>query len=84
MSTVAVRELRKNTADVLRRVEAGETITIIDNGIEVADLVPIRRTKRRFIPKDEFFRDAAFADPGLRHDLAQLVGETTEDLPPNR
>lgn len=84
MSTVAVRELRNHTADVLRRVEAGESITITVNGVEVANLVPIRRTKRRFIPKEEFLRTLRQADPGLRDDLALLVGETTDDLGPIR
>jgi prevent-host-death family protein len=84
MSTVAVRELRNHTADVLRRVEAGESITITVNGVEVANLVPVHRTKRRFIPKEEFLRTLRQADPGLRDDLALLAGETTDDLGPIR
>ena len=84
MTTVAVRELRNNTADVLRRVEAGESVTITVNGVEVATLVPVKRSKRRFIPKEEFFRTLRQADPGLRDDLALLAGDTTDDLKPFR
>lgn len=84
MTTVPVRELRNHTADVLRRVEAGESVTITVNGVEVATLVPVRRGKRRYIPTEEFFRRARFADPGLRDDLARLAGDTTDDLDPIR
>jgi len=82
MSVVPVRELRNNTADVLRRVERGESVTISVNGVEVASLVPIRRGKRRSIPRDEFLRTIRYADPGLTDDLAALVGDTTDDLGP--
>ena len=43
MATVAQRELRNDTAAVLRRVQAGETVRITSNGRPVADLVPIQR-----------------------------------------
>lgn len=84
MSVVPVRELRNNTADVLRRVERGESVTISVNGVEVASLVPIRRGKRRSIPREEFLRTFRFADPGLREDLAEFAGDTTDDLGPIR
>lgn len=85
MTDVAVRELRNNTADVIRRVQAGEEITITVNGVQVADLVPVHhRRKRRSIPKEEFLRNLRQADPGLRDDLARLAGDTTDDLDPIR
>jgi prevent-host-death family protein len=43
MATVPQRELRNDTAAVLRRVEAGETVRITSNGRPVADLVPVER-----------------------------------------
>jgi prevent-host-death family protein len=43
MATVPQRELRNDTAGVLRRVEAGETLRITSNGRPVADLVPVER-----------------------------------------
>jgi prevent-host-death family protein len=43
MATIPQRELRNDTAAVLRRVEAGETVRITSNGRPVADLVPVER-----------------------------------------
>jgi prevent-host-death family protein len=43
MATIPQRELRNDTAGVLRRVEAGETVRITSNGRPVADLVPVER-----------------------------------------
>ncbi|MGO1977587.1 type II toxin-antitoxin system Phd/YefM family antitoxin [Brachybacterium tyrofermentans] len=40
MSTIPHRELRNHSAEILRRVEAGETISITNNGRPVARLVP--------------------------------------------
>jgi len=49
MATVPQRELRNDTAAVLRRVEAGETVRITSNGRPVADLVPVERAAT-FVP----------------------------------
>jgi prevent-host-death family protein len=49
---VPQRELRNNTAELLRRVEAGETLRITVHGHPVAELVPIQR-RRTFVPFDE-------------------------------
>jgi prevent-host-death family protein len=43
------RELRNQSAAVLREVEAGETILVTRNGTPVAELRPIRA--RRFVPR---------------------------------
>ena len=37
---IAQRELRNNNADILNRVEAGESFVVTRNGIAVADVVP--------------------------------------------
>ncbi|MGK2938631.1 MAG: type II toxin-antitoxin system Phd/YefM family antitoxin [Solirubrobacteraceae bacterium] len=86
MSDVAARDLRNNTAEVLRRVEAGEPVTITSRGRPVAELVPISRYGRRPIPRAELLRRLTVvqADPGLRADLADLAGDTTDDLGPIR
>lgn len=34
------RELRNNNADILNRVEAGESFVVTRNGVAVADVVP--------------------------------------------
>lgn len=84
MTQVPTRELRNDTAGVLRRVQAGEDITITVKGEPVAKLVPIRTSRRRWIPRDELFERLTWcqADPGLREDLAWLAGDTTDDLGP--
>ncbi|SOJ53623.1 Antitoxin VapB46 [Mycobacterium simulans] len=41
MTTVGVRELRQRASELLRRVEAGETIEITDRGRPVALLSPM-------------------------------------------
>jgi prevent-host-death family protein len=43
MSDVSSRDLRNRTAEVLRRVEAGERIRISVNRRPVAELVPLGR-----------------------------------------
>ena len=86
MSEIAARDLRNRTADVLRRVEAGEQVTITSRGRAVAELIPVRAARRRPIARAELVRrlGIAQADPGLRHDLAVLAGDTTDDLGPIR
>lgn len=82
MTEIAARDLRNQTADVLRRVEAGEQVTITSRGRPVAELIPIQTRRRKPIPRDELVRRLAVAqaDPGLRDDLAALAGDTTDDL----
>lgn len=41
MATTGIRELRKRASELLRRVEAGETIEITDRGRPVAVLAPL-------------------------------------------
>lgn len=60
---VGLRELRQQASDLVRRVEAGETITITVSGRPAAQLVPAeRRTWRRFEEISELF-----AGPADRH-----------------
>lgn len=40
MESVGVRELRQNASVYLRRVAAGESITVTDRGVPVAVLIP--------------------------------------------
>jgi prevent-host-death family protein len=86
MTEIASRELRNDTAGVLRRVEAGESLTITTNGRPVAQLVPLPRARRTGMSRAELISllNEAQADPGLRDDLRELAGETTDDLGPIR
>ena len=44
---ITQRELRNDSAAVLRQVEAGETVVVTRNGTPVAELRPLRQ--RRFV-----------------------------------
>ncbi|QGK68448.1 type II toxin-antitoxin system prevent-host-death family antitoxin [Allosaccharopolyspora coralli] len=66
MTVIGQRELRNDNAEIVRRVEAGESFTVTRNGKPVADLVPHRpSTKRRSIPTAE---------------VAALLAETPVDV----
>lgn len=84
--TVPARDLRNDTAGVLRRVERGEEVTITVRGRAVAQLVPVVPPRRRWLPRAELVRRLreAQADAGLRADLVALAGDTTDDLGPVR
>jgi prevent-host-death family protein len=83
---IASRELRNDTAGLLRRVEEGETIVITRRGKPVAELTPHRPATSHWFTPDEVMEvvEKSSADPGLRDDLARLVGETTDELGPIR
>ena len=82
MPTVASRDLRNHTADVLRQVSEGAHVTVTINGTAVAEIIPVRATRRASMSKRDLIDLLAHhqADPGLRDDLAALAGETTDDL----
>jgi len=76
MATVPQRELRNNTAALLRRVQRGEQLTITVHGHPVANLVPAERP-RGFVPFAEIadgLRGLLPADPGLEAELRNLMG----------
>lgn len=84
MSTIASRDLRNHTADVLRQVSGGTHVTITVNGLPVAEISPVRSARNQFLSKTDLIEimTRRQADPGLRDDLATLAGETTDDLDP--
>lgn len=84
MTTIASRDLRNHTADVLRQVSGGTDVTITVNGLPVAEIRPIRSARKQFLSKADLIEIMAErqADSGLRDDLATLAGETTDDLDP--
>jgi prevent-host-death family protein len=86
MTEVPARELRNDTAGVLRRVQDGEDVVVTVRGRPVARLVPVQRARRNWISRAELARRlrSAQADPELRDVLADLAGETTGDLGPIR
>jgi prevent-host-death family protein len=74
---VPQRELRNKTAELLRRVEAGEHLTITVHGHPVAELIPVRR-RRTFVPFDEIVSGLGGlldADDPLAAELRELDEE---------
>jgi prevent-host-death family protein len=82
MTTVASRDLRNHTAEVLRQVADGTRVTITVNGKPVAEIGPVRATRPQFFAKADLIEMLAHyqADPGLTSDLEMLAGDTTDDL----
>ncbi len=77
MATIPQKELRNNVAEVLRRAESGEELTITVSGRPVATLGPA--TKRRWVSGPEL--RAIFRTPApqsLAEDLEQMPGELTD------
>jgi prevent-host-death family protein len=78
VSDVSSRDLRNHTAEVLRRVEAGERVRISVNRRPVAELVPLERPRWTTGAAIERVIDEASADPGLLDDLAAVRGQFVE------
>ncbi len=78
---IGVRELRNHTAEVIDAVAAGERVTLTVNGEPTADIVPHGRRSRwlQGASLREQLRDRA-ADPRLREDLDEIVGQTLDEL----
>lgn len=77
---VASRELRNHTADLLRRVAAGEEIVITVRGKPVAALTPLKPGRRRPIPRAEMAERLRSrpVDPAF-HELLDELSETVEE-----
>lgn len=84
MTTVASRDLRNRTADVLREVAEGTRVTITANGEPVADITAPRSGRRASLSRREMVDivQRHQADPALRDDLRDLAGDDTDDLGP--
>lgn len=71
MPTIPQKELRNQVSEVLRRVEAGETLTITVAGREVAELSPVE--KHRWVSGPGLDRVWRGPTPeGLEDDLARM------------
>jgi prevent-host-death family protein len=82
MPAIPARELRNHTAEVLRRVEAGEEIEVLKGNRPVAKLVPLSR-RRRWLPASEVIRELSRLGPdttGLSAELREALTETTDDV----
>jgi prevent-host-death family protein len=83
MSAIPARDLRNHTAEVLRRVEAGEEIEVFKDNRPVAKIVPLSR-RRQWLPASEIGRELVRLGPdtsGLSEELRATLTETTDNLP---
>ncbi len=79
-SSISVRDLRNTVSAVLRRVEAGERLTVTVDRRPVAEIVPLRR--RRTVPAAEALTIASrhAADRNLLREVRGLSPDTTDDV----
>jgi prevent-host-death family protein len=76
---VSVRELRNHTADVLRRVEAGERLRVTVDRRPVAELVPLP-ARATWVSKRRALDALVQADPALRRELEEALPDTVDEL----
>lgn len=78
--TINQRELRNASAQVLREVQAGQTVIVTRNGVPVAELRPIQ--PRRFVPRTVIVEATAHApriDAGrFRADLDASIDQAVD------
>jgi prevent-host-death family protein len=81
-TAVPSRDLRNDTAGVLRRVASGETLQITRDGHPVAVLAPVPTGRPRFVSARALRARLASIDhdPSLAGDLDALELGTTDDV----
>jgi prevent-host-death family protein len=94
MATINQRELRNESGEVMRRVQAGESFTVTRRGLPVADLVPHSERHdgaTRFVPARRLvdalsdaldWDSVGFADE--QHALDSRLDDTPRDPWPRR
>jgi prevent-host-death family protein len=80
MKTIAQRELRNHSGEVLRQAEAGQHFTITVDGRPVATLGPCQR--RQWVPKAALLQilRSLPPDPAFFEDLGDMGGAGLGDL----
>lgn len=76
---VSVRELRNHTAEVLRRVEAGERLRVTVDRRPVAELAPLP-ARDVWVPRERALAALTQADPELRDQLTDALPDTVDEL----
>lgn len=76
---VSVRELRNRTAEVLRRVEAGERLRVTVDRRPVAELSPLP-SRAHWVARRRALDGLIQADPALREELAEALPDTVDEL----
>lgn len=69
---VSASELHERTADLLRRVQAGDHVRITDGGQTIAEITPLTGPPM-WVPREQLVEILKYqADPGLRDDLREF------------
>lgn len=76
---VSVRELRNHTAEVLRRVEAGERLRVTVDRRPVAELAPLP-ARDTWVARKRVVDALVQADSTLRDDLAEASADTVDEV----
>ncbi len=76
---VSVRQLRNHTAEVLRRVEAGERLRVTVDRRPVAELVPLP-SRSSWVARRRVLDGLVQADAGLRGELDEALADTIDEL----
>ena len=82
MSSIPARDLRNHTAEVLRRVEAGEEIEVLKDNRPVAKIIPLT-WRRRWLPASVITQELIRLGPdttGQAEELRGTLTPTTDDL----
>ena len=78
MKEITQRQLRNDSGQIMRALDAGEHFVVTRNGVAVGELGPVRR--RRFVARDS--AQAAFARTAPI-DLRQLLSDLDRPLDQN-
>lgn len=79
---IPARDLRNHTAEVLRRVAAGEEIEVLKDNRPVARIVPLKR-RRQWLPAAEVIGELVRLGPdttNLGEELRETLTQTTDDV----
>jgi len=80
---ITQRQLRNESGEVMRALDAGETFTVTRNGVAVGELMPVRR--RRFVSRDAALHAFADAPPidtdRFRADIDRFVDQDRPGRP---
>ncbi len=80
MRMITQRQLRNDSAAILREVQAGQRLIVTRNGTPVAELQPV--SLRRFVPRETIAQAAATAPridaAAFRADLDALVDQSLD------
>jgi prevent-host-death family protein len=78
---IPARELRNDSVEILRQVEAGQRFVITISGREVAELTPLA-SKSVFVPRsvvESLIREAPL-DPGFASDVDAALSQRVDEL----